>query len=189
MTEPSLKFTTASLFGNMPNSRTEYILGRNFRFEHRDCRGLSDPDQPDQQRFEFRPLRAFIHNRDIQRSFRLDLDSHVYTALRVNEHGSPVWSKPPRMRAQKKSGRTVQINTETIDTGERKQIFSYTARHVITRTITQTWEAGKELPSKEAETDCWYIDPPAAWLRLHPPSPSGYRYFLTSNGHQMKSSL
>lgn len=81
-----------------------------------------------------------------------------------------------------KSGRVLHIRTETIDTGERKQIFGYSARHVITRGITEIWEAGKQLPPSKAETDGWYIDPPAAWLRLHPPTASGYRYFITTSG-------
>ena len=56
-------------------------------------------------------------------------------------------------------------------------MFGYTARHVITRT-SETYEPADARGQSEAEVDGWYIDPPAAWLGLHPPR-SG-RAYLTA---------
>jgi hypothetical protein len=63
------------------------------------------------------------------------------------------------------------VQTETIDTGERKEILAHSARRVIIR-ITQRFSPEKDTrPSEtETETDGWYIDPPAAWLGVHPPN-------------------
>jgi hypothetical protein len=60
------------------------------------------------------------------------------------------------------------VRTETIDTGERREMFGYTARRVIIRT-THRVTPEDDARSGEAEADCWYIDPPAAWRALHPP--------------------
>jgi len=60
------------------------------------------------------------------------------------------------------------VRTETIDTGERKEMFGYTARRVIIRT-TYRYSPDDDALSRDSEADGWYIDPPAAWLALHPP--------------------
>jgi hypothetical protein len=71
------------------------------------------------------------------------------------------------------SGRTVNIHTQTTDTGERREMYGYKARHVIVRTA---YEFSPENDSGPAgmELDGWYIDPPAAWLTLYPPHPGHY---------------
>ena len=58
--------------------------------------------------------------------------------------------------------------SETIDTGERKEMFGYTARRVIIRT-TYRYSPDDDAGSRDSEADGWYIDPPAAWRALHPP--------------------
>jgi len=54
------------------------------------------------------------------------------------------------------SGKTVHIYYETRDTGERKDFFGRTARHVITRERIAA-EPGACTLSQDAETDGWYI--------------------------------
>jgi len=119
-------------------------------------------------------LRAYIQNRDLHYSFELEIDKRIYTAFQANEYGSPKWIKPRQTEPQKRSGRTVHTHTETIDTGERRELFRYTARRVVTRS-RQTRDS--RLLS-ESECDGWYIDPPAAWLNLHPPAKPGTFYHL-----------
>jgi hypothetical protein len=48
-------------------------------------------------------------------------------------------------------------------------MFGYTARHVIIRTSHRV-SPEDETASSDVESDGWYIDPPAAWLGLHPPT-------------------
>lgn len=84
---------------------------------------------------------------------------------------------PLRTAPEERSGHTVHIHTETIDTGERKDLFGYIARRVITKN-TQTRDSQRV---SESGCDGWYIDPPAAWLYLHPPEP-GIHYVAVGTG-------
>jgi len=83
-------------------------------------------------------LRAYIQNRDLHYSFELEIDKRIYTAFQANEFGSPKWMKPRQTEPQKWSGRTVHTHTETIDTGERRELFRYTARRVNHKKSTDT---------------------------------------------------
>ena len=56
MTEPCLRFTTVSLFGEIPTSRTEYIRGLNTRSESRSCNGRSATTPPANVQYEYGPL-------------------------------------------------------------------------------------------------------------------------------------
>ena len=179
MTNPSLRFTVVSLFGDMPTTRTEYICGPNTRNEHRSCSGHSTDNPPINVRYEYGPLRAHIFNRDLGYRFELEPATRVYTAFRVNEYGSPAWNKP-RMGELKRSGRTVHSHTDIIDTGERKEMFGYAARRVITRNR----RTGDSQLLTESERDGWYIDPPAAWLNLHPPPKPGVFHVLCAGGER-----
>jgi len=166
MVEPCLRFVTTLFFGGMAASSPQYIRGRNTRGEHRNQSGD-----------ECGPLRVNIHNRDLGYLFQLEPASQIYTACRVNEYGGPIWAKPRRPDTPKLSGRTVHTHTVTIDTGERREMFGYTARHVIKRSRAVRDE---ELLS-ESESDGWYIDPPAAWENLHP-ARAGTHTYLTIGG-------
>lgn len=173
----SLNFTITHRSGGLLSSRSEYICGENTRSETRDCRGHSVTGSPTDVQYEYGPLRAYIRNRDLGYGFQLDLAARIYTAFRANEHGSPVWLKPRHTQPFKSTGLTVHTHTETIDTGERREIFGYMARHVITRT-SQIRDS--QLLS-ESECDGWYIGPPAAWLTLHPMKPGSFYHVLSTN--------
>ncbi len=174
MLKASLKFRTDSRFGDMPTSRTEYICGLNTRREHRDCNGRSDVVPPTNVQFEYGPQHTYIQNCDLQYGFEIDMDAGVYTAWPANAYGGPAWIKPRLTTLRERSGSTVHNHTETVDTGERKTAFGYTARRVIAK---NTSRRGSELTS-ESESDGWYIDAPVAWLSLHPPPKQGVFHFL-----------
>ena len=166
MLTASLKFRTDYLHGDMPTSSTEWILGRNTRSEGRSCRGHSQTVPPTNVQYEYGPLRAYIQNCELQYGFEIDVDAGIYTAWRANDYGSPTWIKPLRIKAPERSGSTVHSHTETVDTGDRRTLFGYTARRVVTK---NTSRRDSELVS-ESESDGWYIDAPPAWLNLHPPA-------------------
>jgi hypothetical protein len=177
----SLRFRTESLFGDMPASRTEYILDRNTRSESRSCAGHSDTVPPGNLRYEYGPLRAFIQNPDLQYAFEIDIEAGIYTAWRVREHGNPTRINPRRTDRVERSGSTVHGHIETIDTGERRRVFGYTARRIITR---NTSRRDSEL-TNESESDGWYIDGPSAWLGLHPPAQQrAYRVLVSGTGRR-----
>jgi hypothetical protein len=55
----------------------------------------------------------------------------------------------------------VKIIIKTVDTGERRQLGSYSARHVIT-TITTDPSPGANTRASESVADGWHIDLPPA---------------------------
>src|SRR5258706_4580450 len=110
---------------------------------------------------KFPCIRLFRHRGRADRVFQND-----NTAWRTNNYGSPMWIKPRRIEPPERSGATVHSNNEIVDTGDRRTVFGYTARRVITK---NTSRRDSELAS-ESESDGWYIDAPPAWLRLHPPA-------------------
>jgi hypothetical protein len=168
VTDQSLRFTRVLLQNDVPISATGYIRGLNERWENRSCsNNLAYADTRS---------RAHIQNRDLNYHFEIEPATCTYTASRVNEYGSPVWAKPGKHEPAKPSGKTVHNYIETVDTGERRELFGYAARHVITKT-RQIRDS--EILS-ESESVGWYIDLPAAWAKLHPPPKPGSYCYITS---------
>jgi hypothetical protein len=153
MGEPSLRYTKVSLFCGIPGIHFEYISGRNQRHEYRNSQGD-----------RYGPLRALILNLDLHYGFDLDLEARIYSEKRITDSGF-LLDPGPRQIERKPSGRTRHYHIETVDTGKRRQMFGHTARRVKMRTTEKVEPQGD---SPKTETDGWYIDPPAAWLRLYP---------------------
>ncbi len=121
-----------------------YVQGKNMRFESRSQDGS----------------RQFVTIRNAERKgmYFLDLPSQTYVE---SQPQSPDWilslaqwiARPPRTR---ESGKTVNIYYETIDTGERKTFFGYTARHLRLRE-RRVAEPGACDGTYQTERDGWYI--------------------------------
>ncbi|MGO4881532.1 MAG: hypothetical protein ACLP59_12000 [Bryobacteraceae bacterium] len=152
---PSFKYTSAGLYGGFGGyvtpGFTNYFQGRNKRSEFH---GSAYAD---------------ITNYDLHYRFDLDMAAKVYTATRIDDSGLPVYPPPARVEGKpwKPSGRTVHIHVQTVDTGERRKMFGYTARRVITRWTTTISPPG-DAKRTTTETDGWYIDPPA-WIQSPQP--------------------
>jgi hypothetical protein len=138
-----------------------YLQGDRRRTESR--REQFDPLWPGGPRVPFySPHSALIERCDgaAHRAFRLNLDDKTWSPYETFRKLSPEETK----RSQEDFARfptptkpTREHVVTTNDTGERKQIFGYTARHVITtRTVTRL-ESG-EARQQETVTDGWYID-------------------------------
>src|SRR5262249_44802769 len=153
MPEPSLRYVIVNVWRDTQSSRTEYILGRNSRSEYRFSQSVREPDpnQPGAVRDEYGPLRALIQNRQLHSQFHLDLDARVYTTLHLPEERIPT-SVTTRAPIHRPSDRTIHVHTETIDTGERREMFGYTARRVIIRTSHRVTPED-DARSGEAEAD------------------------------------
>jgi hypothetical protein len=163
----------------MATSRIVYICGRNSRSETRNCVGLRSITPPIHLRYEYGPLLAYIHNRDLGYSFWIDMEKRLYTASRANQYGSLAWLKPRAAQPLKPLGTIVHILTDTIDTGDCKTLFRCTARRLISKTRNMR---DAQLVS-ESECDGWYIDPPPAWVSLDPPNKRTFRVLSsTSDG-------
>jgi hypothetical protein len=71
------------------------------------------------------------------------------------------------------SGGEVTVTTDSVDTGERRPVGSYQARHVKT---TITVEPGPEAVSRKSKTeiDGWYLDLPGAYCQDNNPKRMGW---------------
>jgi hypothetical protein len=97
---------------------------------------------------------------------RLDVndEARIYASWPVDVIGRDLFVVRPwwRHRSEPRpTGAEVKIIVNTVDTGERRQVGRYSARHVITTTTTDP-SPGANTPAGESVTDGWYIDLPPA---------------------------
>jgi hypothetical protein len=139
-----LKIVTRQVTGGFADVRTEYLTPDKLRNEWQPRTG--DAQGP--------PMASIIQRDEPNRVYVLDLQAHEYMMLQNAWRGASRTQGEPSVQ----SGGTLEISIENIDTGERKQMFGHTARHIITR---EKRVAGPGACSRdsESETDGWYIDP------------------------------
>lgn len=94
---------------------------------------------------------ADIANCETKTGFLIDLDAHEYRNYRVVRFAS----ESQRGQYLQKMGKTaVQVESKTVDTGERKVFFGHVAKHLITTTKRAD---GNSLGGEDV-VDGWYID-------------------------------
>jgi len=138
-----VKIVTRQITGGFTHTRTEYLAPDLLRNEWQSQ--MRDGSGP--------PMATIIQRCERDRVFMLDLAAREYITYEMDPRGSTVAMKRPMVE----SGGTLKISIETTDTGERKELFGHTARHIITR---ERRVAGPGACSKPSliETDGWYID-------------------------------
>jgi hypothetical protein len=99
--------------------------------------------------------RAIISQRGSDRVqvFVLDLDAREYLTYETTLPGTSLSVKARRLQP---SGNTVQLFSDSVDTGETREILGHVARHIITK-VRQVSGPGSCSSSSESETDGWYI--------------------------------
>lgn len=139
-----VKIVTRQVTGGFTDMRTEYLTADRLRNEWQSQ--LGDRQGPQ--------MASIIQRGEHNRVFVLDLQAHEYMAYETDARGITVGA---HSRPMIPSGGTLEIWIENIDTGERKEIFGHTARHIITK---EKRVAGPGACSRgsESETDGWYID-------------------------------
>ncbi len=154
-----LKITTRHTFGGHSREMTQYIKGDHKRLEYRSGSAHAEKSGGPVT-WVYGPHIASIQQCDTGKGFELNLDAHEYTW-----HLLPKWPTAEERKAlaakhaqlEERPKATVTIEITTIDTGERKQIFGRTARHVIT-TIKHIPHEGAVSEPSEQVNDGWYID-------------------------------
>ena len=144
-----------------PSESIEYLQADRRRREHRGSFGYRLRPNG-RTMFCPAPRTALITRCDLKQTFHLNLDDRQYTA-------GPLQTFPTRedmLARAAASGQlvvapqrepTVLVETETVDTGERKELFGHTARHVVTtRRVIPL--AGANRGAETTVTDGWYID-------------------------------
>jgi hypothetical protein len=145
-----------------PIESVEYLIADRKRSERRGWSGYRLRANG-RTMFRAAPRTALITRCDVKQTFHVNFDDRQCVVSPLN----PLNSRPTRAqvlalaasgqfvaRAQREP--TVLVEIETIDTGERKEMFSHTARHVMT--------TRRVLPLSGADrvdttvTDGWYID-------------------------------
>ena len=93
-----------------------------------------------------------IANCETRAGFLIDLNAHEYRNYKPIKFAS----EAQRDEYLQKTGKTaVQVESTTVDTGERKVFFGHPARHLIT-TTKRAGENGRS--AGEEIVDGWYID-------------------------------
>jgi hypothetical protein len=117
--------------------------------------------------------RAILYQCDLRRVLHLVLNEKLYLKVDLDGNGFPSGSKylnPEELDAMltkkeqakaagtlAKAPATVKIVTDYVDTGERKQMYGFTARRVrISRKVITL--PGAQRQPREFESDGWYVD-------------------------------
>jgi hypothetical protein len=102
-----------------------------------------------------------IQQCDLRRDIQIMSQMRAYTVRPYDDAPAQAATAPAagtRRTTERTQGGLVTSTVTTRDTGERKQMFGYTARHlVITMEMKSSPDACNPLDSK-METDGWYID-------------------------------
>jgi len=154
--QPGIKMTMQSGRAGNLTERTTYIQADRERMEYRNAIGGRLGAE-----LKYGPRLARIVRCDLGQSFELNLDTAEYTSAPY----PPKALTPEEIKARgldtpltsRSASATIRVEIKTTDTGERKEIFGRTARHVIT-TTTQTPLPGSHSEPQESVDDGWYID-------------------------------
>lgn len=141
-----LKITTRHGHGPNDTTTTTYYSGENSRSEIQ----ISAGDEKGHRRAVIRRKGA-----DNIQIYDLDLDAHEYASYQTDLHGIMPRARPI---AVKPTGKTYLIDTNVVDTGERREMFGHIARHLITKEKRVGGPENCYGENSESEIDGWYID-------------------------------
>jgi hypothetical protein len=147
-----IKITTRhSSIGGIVSQNTEYFQGDRRRGEYRNSSGSN-----------YGPPLVFLTRCDLGLNFEMNLEDKQYVSAPIPKF--PSQSEQQALRAKYAASAaqrtpTVLVEITTIDTGERKKMFGYEARHVITtRKHTQLSGSRSTSTENDSVTDGWYTD-------------------------------
>lgn len=98
---------------------------------------------------------------DLRRNIQIMPQAKVYVIQPYDEpatSNSANTTSPSYQPGTTKKGGVVTSTVTTRDTGERKQMFGYTARHIITTMVTDSSPDACSPMKSKMEIDGWYID-------------------------------
>jgi hypothetical protein len=157
-TQPNdLKITTRHSYSGSEHTTTTYYSGESSRSEMQISSGNVKGHH-----------RAIIRRKGAEsiQVYDLDLEAHEYVSYQTDLRGITPGAKSI---ALKPSGKTYVINTDVVDTGERKEMFGHIARHLITK---EKRIGGPEncygANNTESVSDGWYIDNDVLPLSMRP---------------------
>jgi hypothetical protein len=164
------------------SEQTLYILADRRRMEYRQSVQRGDNGESPETQGEL--LSVFILRCDLGQSFVLHPKAEEYSSspyppmLATPQQATKLSVENSDTAAPPKP--TLRVETTTVDTGERKEMFGYQARHVIT-TRKQTPLDGSNSEPSQSVTDGWYIDIDRSISCDPKPSPGGMRTGIISS--------
>jgi hypothetical protein len=142
--------------GIPPIVSTNYYTQSRSRREFRNGEG-SAAHPGDKSEFRWGPHQAIVQRCDTKRLYAIDLDAREFTVSDLDEHAHLKGFKPvPTTPEAAKTPGSLEIWIDTVDTGERQDMFGFSARHLVTR--EKTVATGTCGQSSTSERDGWYID-------------------------------
>jgi hypothetical protein len=141
-----IKITTKNTAAGHSNEGTTYIKGERERTE-----GLGGM--------------VMIYQCDLKRYLQLFSTSRRYMVTPINQDSGEAEGRPqpasrpqPQPQPATRKGGVVTFTTTINDTGERKQMFGFTARHIKTTMTKEATADACDPKSMKIDTDGWYID-------------------------------
>jgi hypothetical protein len=99
---------------------------------------------------------------DLKRTIQLSENARKYviTSMEASDSSASVTSSavPSGPAEPPRRGGVVTYTTTSIDTGERKEMFGFTARHIKSSTVTESSPDACNPMKQRIERDGWYID-------------------------------
>jgi hypothetical protein len=143
-----LKITTRQSSGSSEFTSTTYYSGEDSRSETQIISGNVKGHH-----------RVIIRRKGAEsiQVYDLDLDAHKYASYQTDLHGG-MPGVGPRPFTGNPSGKTYQINTDVVDTGERQEMFGHIARHLIVHEKRIGGPGNCYAGNSGSEKDGWYFD-------------------------------
>ena len=137
-----LKVTRKNGSGDYSSQSTVYIKGQRQRTES--------------------PAMTTIQQCDLHRTIQINDRTKMYfiqpdDASQASDASSPA-APAPQAPAQTRRGAVVTVTETIVDTGERKQMFGFNARHIKTTNVVDAPPEACNPGHTESESDGWYID-------------------------------
>lgn len=139
-----------------PTETTEYIQADRKREEHRGFFGYRLHSHG-RDMYRPGPRTALIKRCDLKTVFLVNFDDREYTAWPIEEFPTRDEMRAHAEAVGQPPAPTVLVETETIDTGERREFFGRPARRVITTRRVVPLPGSRRQESRTV-TDGWYID-------------------------------
>src|SRR5688572_26536049 len=139
------KIKTRQTSGGQTYENTSYIKGKRQRSESNNGQMV------------------MIQQCDLRRNIQIMTEAKVYMIQPYDEPSATPGKTPTTGAAaaqpnEARKGGVVTSTVTTKDTGERKQMFGYTARHILTTMVTDSSPDACSPMKSKMEIDGWYID-------------------------------
>lgn len=167
-----LKITTrSSLNGQHPTRHTVYFKDGRQRTEH----------QPEDAGIPWSDT-TVVYQCDQKRLLQLSPRYRTYDYIPLDENGRPASSVEMIPMTKDNRGGDVTITIDSVDTGERKAVGSYTARRVKTAIRVESSPSAC-MHANLTESDGWYIDLPFDLSCRKQSKRAGFSYVAPAGCH------